>query len=227
VQYFDVENIDPGALIQAHRDYLATLRLLKMNPHSDDLERIEDLRKVVFEAYSQKYDGYRSAHKLHTILEVFNPFMYLELFASILFTDDWDWPHAPLATNVAPEAVWAKYREVFEQLSSRDAAALQRKLETMISDANSRIVRMCEECVVQVPAVVDPGEKAIFTSGRFDPISILPGKSKTLIVPITQWTPENAPERISCNIYDIVTETDAASNPTKRDNLAFEFELIE
>ena len=187
----------------------------------DQNDNVVDKHKnVIFGTYKNQYDSYKTSHTINTILEFFNPFMYLGL----VLTEDW--PHKPFDKNLEPDLIWNKHKDIL--LSNKDdiKRSIIEKQKKIINEARERINDMCSKCQKKMKEGIDINKEFIFTSGQFEYIPILPDKTKKIVIPIINWNPENAPKRLYCKIYDIVTITDAASNPTKRDNLSFTFDRI-
>ncbi len=182
---------------------------------------IEDKHKnVIFGTYKNQYDSYKTSHTINTILEFFNPFMYLGLVLT------GDWLHKPFDKSLEPDLIWNEDKNIL--LSNKDDIKLSiiEKQKKLINENHERINDMCNTCQKKMKEGINENQELIFTTGQFEHIPILPGKTKKIFIPIIKWKPENAPKRLYCKIYDIVTITDAASNPTKRDNLSFTFDRI-
>ena len=182
---------------------------------------VDKHKNVIFGTYKNQYDSYKTSHTINTILEFFNPFMYLSLVLAE------KWPHEPFDKSLEPDLIWSNHKNIL--LSNKDdiKRSIIEKQKKLFNETHRRINDMCRTCQKKMKEGIDINKELIFTSGQFEYIPILPGKTKDIIIPIINWKPENAPKRLYCKIYDIVTITDAASNPTKRDNLSFTFDKVQ
>lgn len=191
-----------------------------INELQQDNMVIDQHKNLIFGPYAKKYQSYKTSHTINTILEFFNPLMYLGLVMSE------KWPHESFDRNLAPNIIWDKHKDNLLGNKYDIERSLIERQNRLIDNTHRKIDNMCSECQKKVREGIDKNQKIIFTSGKFESIPILPGKTKKIIIPIN-WKPENAPKRLYCKIYDIVTVTDAASNPIKRDNLSFTFDITE
>jgi len=190
-----------------------------INELKQDNMLIEQHKNLIFGTYAERYRSYKTSHTINTILEFFNPLMYLGLVLSE------KWPHESFDRNLGPNIIWNEHKDNLLGNKYDIERSLIERRNRLIDNTHRKIDSMCSECQKKVRKGIDKNQKIIFTSGKFEFIPILPGKTKKIIIPIN-WKPENAPKRLYCKIYDIVTVTDEASNPIKRDNLSFTFDCI-
>jgi len=183
---------------------------------------VDKHKNVIFGTYKNQYDSYKTSHTINTILEFFNPFMYLAL----VFTEKW--PHEPFDKSLEPDLIWSNHRNIL--LSNKDdiKRSIIEKQKKLINETLQRINYMCSTCQKKMKEGTEKNKELIFTTGQSTyKTIILPGKTEKIVIPIIGCMPENAPKRLYCKIYDIVTITDDASNPTKRDNLSFTFDKVQ
>ena len=183
---------------------------------------ISNHKKYIFGEYKEKFDSYKSLHSLNSFLEIFNPFTYIAFFLS----DGKSSIHENFDKSLSPGNVWFRHSDSFND----DKLNLERNIydgqNQLLLATRNRIDRLCRECQEKIKGSLKKNAKMIFTSGDFKPIPILPQKTIHIIIPINQWDINEAPDILYCKIYDIVTVTDDASNPIKRDNLSFTFQRL-
>jgi len=189
---------------------------------SENDKIINKHKKNIFGAYKEKFDSYKSLHTINSIFEFFNPFTYVALILS----DGKNSLHKDFDHSISPGNIWFDHnKKLNNEKIDMERHVLEDQNRLLLSTRNN-IANKCKECQEKIYNSIKKNKKMIFTSGQFDPIPILPSKTKHIIIPITQWNIKDAPKILYCKIYDIVTVTDDASNPIKRDNLSFTFHRV-
>jgi len=184
---------------------------------------IANHKNFIYGAYKEKFDSYKSLHTINSILEIINPFTYVALILS----DGKSSIHSDFDNSLSPVNVWIKHSNILDD----DKHDLERRVyedqKSLLLNTRNQIESLCNECQQKIQGSLNKNAKMIFTSGDFKPIPILPRKTIHIIIPINQWDINEAPNILYCRIYDIVTVTDDASNPIKRDNLSFTFQRLD
>ena len=210
---------------QVEQDYDKIIQEISQNT-----QVIDNHERLIFGAYKDDYDSYRTWHTTNTALEFFNPLMYFSTLLGIIFeSDGMIWPHESLAKELAPEIVWYEHKSALSSQKASIEQSFEQQKYDLIKSARQRIEYSCQACQAKVDQAIRKEAKKLYTKKRrFEGELILPGKTMKTVITFSYWKkPDQAPQRLSCNIYDIVTMTDAASNPTKRDNLKFVFYRVD
>lgn len=101
------------------------------------------------------------------------------------------------------------------------AQALTNAINSYVYPKISEIATLKNKAVTDIMNM--PNVSDIITDGEYSPISILPGRTKKIVAPISKRFEDEKIDSVTVNVFDLPTKVDAAGNPTKRANFQFDF----
>jgi hypothetical protein len=114
-----------------------------------------------------------------------------------------------------PQTIYSRGSTQIEQ----EIAKVASRLTLRNNERRTQINRQKEKAVQQVMSL--PAIDAVITGGEYLPISILPDRSKEIIVPFSKRNRAEEIKSILVGIYDLPTKVNEAGDPTKRTNFNF------
>ena len=109
----------------------------------------------------------------------------------------------------SPAELYARNKKVLDAQSSGIASAIEK-----IKKYHAQ----------QIDKKIPTNMKGVITSGVYQPINILPGRSEKVLVPFSKRKEDEIIKNINIGIYDLPTMVNEAGVPTKR--AKFNFEMI-
>lgn len=98
------------------------------------------------------------------------------------------------------------------------AAALDERFRTLLGQIDA----LEQRCVAAVREAALAPNLELVTEPRFERIRIFPGQTYTGYIPLEPDFARVGPDSLFLRLFDLVTDTDAAGNPTQRTNFVFE-----
>ncbi len=109
----------------------------------------------------------------------------------------------------SPVEVYARQKKALDERSN--------KIEAL---SKSIVERYSQQIDKKIPSNM----KGVITSGVYQPINILPGRSEKVLVPFSKRKEDEVIKKINIGIYDLPTMVNEAGVPTKR--AKFNFEMV-
>lgn len=97
---------------------------------------------------------------------------------------------------------------------------IQPKFTTLIQKASKNM----QDAIGSISQNISDNQKNIITSGVYQPISIIPGRSETVVIPFSTRKESETIKSVHIGIFDLPTKVDDAGNPLKRAH--FNFEMV-
>lgn len=118
----------------------------------------------------------------------------------------------------APATVYSKgAMEIKSQLQQRISS-----MQSKYTDGREQeITRRKNNAILQIMNLPNVGN--LMTGGKYLPISILPGRTKIIIAPISKRFDDEKIKSVIVNVFDLPTKVNAAGDPIKRANFKFHF----
>ena len=85
-----------------------------------------------------------------------------------------------------------------------------------------KIMQLKDKAIRQIMDL--PNIENVITKGEDLPISILPGRTKSIVAPFAKRGADEAIREIRVGVFDLPTVVNAAGDPTKR--ATFKFEMV-
>lgn len=178
-------------------------------------EYIEQYRKVVFGSYQSEYNQFSEkllkAHKDPSKEGVRTP----DVPSGKYFTD-----HGIQLKlmEYKPDQIFFKGQNEIKAKISQETAI---KYSSQQAQNEIKIDALKKDAVEKINNL--PSLSGLITSGEYLPISILPGRSKKIIAPISKRFSEEKIKEVNVSVFDLPTKVNAAGDPIKRTNFHYHF----
>lgn len=113
----------------------------------------------------------------------------------------------------APDGLRASFR-----------ARAEEGLRAKVAEATARIAELEQACTAAVEERARQPNIRLVTEETFERMRILPGQRVAAYIPLDANFGRTGPELVHLRLYDLVTATDAAGNPTRRTHFDFRLE---
>jgi hypothetical protein len=154
--------------------------------------------------YAKEYDAYKSSHGTYSLLSLLNPLWWI---GAILGVD----ANPPLDESISPE-----------NLEARNVAQLRQEMAGIESEAHQQLAAKRSLCSQQATEAKLGEGHPVVLSGTYPPIRILPARERRIFVPLQPVG--SYPKIFRFQLYDLVTRSDAAGNPTRRSTFTIDLE---
>ncbi|MEI6209582.1 MAG: hypothetical protein WCP20_22600 [Desulfuromonadales bacterium] len=115
-----------------------------------------------------------------------------------------------------------------DSLKNYSPAELYARNKKLLDASNSGVASAMEKIknfhAQQIDKKIPETLKGVITSGIYQPINILPGRSEKVLVPFSKRKEDEIINKINIGIYDLPTMVNEAGVPTKR--AKFNFEMV-
>ena len=115
-----------------------------------------------------------------------------------------------------------------ENLKNQSPAELYKRMQKDVTEREQTFAKgrnaIMSRITKQIEEKIPNNMKGVITSGVYQPINILPGRSEKVLVPFSKRKEDEIIKKINIGIYDLPTMVNEAGVPTKR--AKFNFEMV-